>query len=169
MSQPILFPSGLDSGAVISDCGVYRYRLWRYWDQDRPRCNFLMLNPSTANEVDNDPTVSKCIRYARSWGYGGIIVSNLFALRSTDPAALGSYPDPVGPEDDDQILLAAWSCSIVVAAWGAHPGIEGRVRDVRRLLADTGISLHCLTLTKGGHPGHPLFLRGGLRPVPMEA
>jgi hypothetical protein len=167
--QASLFDRGTDSGAVISECGTYRYRLWRYWEPDRPRCNFLMLNPSTADETVDDPTIRRVVRYARDWGHGGIVVTNLFSLRSTDPAALKSAPDPVGPDNDRHILEAATGSTIVIAAWGAHPGIEGRVRDVRRMLADGGIPLHCLATTKGGHPGHPLFLKGGLRPIPMEA
>jgi hypothetical protein len=167
--QASLFPSGLDSGAVISDCGVYRYKLWRTWNPDLPTCNFLMLNPSRADAVDNDPTATRCIGYSKAWGYGGLLITNIFALRSTDPAALKSAADPVGPDNDRHVVEVARSSSLVVAAWGAHPGIEGRVRAVRRMLADAGVTLHCLALTKGGHPGHPLFLRGGLVPIKMEA
>jgi hypothetical protein len=97
MSQPPLFPSGLDSGAIISGCGIFRYKLWRTWESDLKLCNFLMLNPSTEDAVDDDPTVVKCIRYARTWGHGGIVVTNLFALRSTDPAALKTAPIRSGP------------------------------------------------------------------------
>jgi hypothetical protein len=167
--QASLFDRGTDSGAVISDCGTFRYRLWRTWEPDLPRCNFLMLNPSIADSSIDDQTIRKVTGYARYWGHGGIVVTNLFAFRSTDPAGLSRVADPVGPDNDRHVIEAATSSALVVAAWGAHPGIEGRVRDVRRMLADAGISLHCLALTKGGHPGHPLFLRGGLKPIPMEA
>jgi hypothetical protein len=167
--QADLFDSGIEMDAVFGgpdDC--YRYRLSRMWDEELSVVNFLMLNPSTASHQVNDPTVIRCIGYSKAWGYGGLLITNLFALRSTDPDALKSAADPVGPLNDRHIAEVARSSAIVVAAWGAHPGIEGRARDVRRMLADAGIPLHCLALTKGGHPGHPLFLKSDLVPVPME-
>jgi hypothetical protein len=166
--QASLFDRGTESGAVISECGIYRYKLWRFWDDRRPGCAFIMLNPSVADASIDDPTIRRVVGYARGWDYGSVTVANLFALRSTDPAALKSAADPVGPLNDRHVAEVARSSAIVVAAWGAHPGIEGRARDVRRMLADAGIPLHCLALTKGGQPGHPLFLKGGLIPVPME-
>lgn len=126
-----------------------------------------MLNPSIADSLIDDPTIQRCVGYARSWGCGGIAVTNLFAFRSTDPAALKAAPDPVGPDNDLHILAAARSSAIVVVAWGAHPGIAVRVQIVRDLLARAGVPLHCLALTKGGHPGHPLFLKGDLKPTPF--
>src|SRR3954469_17706712 len=92
------------TGARFSADGLYRYALWRVWDADRGLCNFLMLNPSTADETVNDPTVARCARRARSWGYGGLVVTNLFAFRATDPSGLRAAPDPVGPEDDAAIV-----------------------------------------------------------------
>jgi hypothetical protein len=166
--QASLFERGTDSGAVISECSIYRYKLWRYWDDRRPGCAFIMLNPSVADASIDDPTIRRVVGYARGWDYGSVTVVNLFALRSTDPAAMKSAADPVGRLNDRHIAEVARSSSLVVAAWGAHPGIEGRARDVRRMLADAGVTLYCLALTKGGHPGHPLFLKSDLVPVPME-
>jgi hypothetical protein len=166
--QASLFDRGTDSGAVISECGIYRYKLWRFWDDRLPACAFIMLNPSVADASIDDPTIRRVVGYARGWDYGSVTVANLFALRSTDPAAMKSAADPVGPLNDRHIVEVARSSALVVAAWGAHPGIEGRARDVRRMLADAGVTLYCLALTKGGHPGHPLFLKSDLVPVSME-
>jgi hypothetical protein len=168
LMQASLFVRGTASGAVISDDNVYRYKLWRFWDDRLPACAFIMLNPSVADASIDDPTIRRVVGYARSWDYGSVTVVNLFALRSTDPAALKSAADPVGPLNDRHIAEVARSSAIIVAAWGAHPGIEGRARDVRRMLADAGVTLHRLALTKGGHLGHPLFLKSDLKPVPME-
>jgi hypothetical protein len=166
--QASLFDRGTDSGAVISECGIYRYKLWRFWDDRLPACAFIMLNPSVADASIDDPTIRRVVGYARGWDYGSVTVANLFALRSTDPAAMKSAADPVGPLNDRHIVEVARSSALVVAAWGAHPGIEGRARDVRRMLADAGVMLHCLAITKGGQPGHPLFLKSDLVPVSME-
>lgn len=166
--QPSLFESGIDTGAIISGCGTYRYKLWRTWDSGAPTCNFLMLNPSTADHRIDDPTIRRCVGYARSWGHGGIVVTNLFSLRSTDPTALKSAPDPIGPENDGHVVEAASKSALVVAAWGAHGSYRGRSRAVVALLSCRGIAMHCLTRTAAGEPGHPLFLKGDLVPMPME-
>ena len=94
----------MTSGATFSDDGVYRYRLWREWDADLPSCLFIMLNPSTADATQDDPTIRRCIDYARRWGFGRLEVGNLFALRSTDPKALYAADDPVGPDNDDALM-----------------------------------------------------------------
>ena len=99
-----LFPES--SGATFSPCRRYRYTLWRQWDE-RPPATFIMLNPSTADETANDPTVERCQRRAQAMGYGGVRVANIFALRSTDPRALYTAEDPVGPENDHALLTLA--------------------------------------------------------------
>lgn len=129
-------------------------------------CVFIGLNPSTADEHESDPTVRRCINYAERWGHGRLIMLNLFAFRATDPKRMKIVPDPIGPDNDRTLIataaLAIQSGGIVVAAWGAHGGHLNRAAAVRTLLAP--FSLHYLTLTKAGEPGHPLYLKGDLKP-----
>ena len=141
--------------ALSDSANVYRYLLeWR-WGTAAPMV-FVMLNPSTADALRNDPTLRRCAGFARREQCGGLVVVNLFALRATDPAALTKHPDPVGP-DNDQILCAAAGCGApVIAAWGVHGELHGRERAVTRLLAPA--ALHCLGRTAHGHPRHPLYL-----------
>lgn len=155
----------LDRGATFSPCGIYRYALWRLW-ADTPPLLFLMLNPSTADETSNDPTVERCERRARALGFGGLRVANLFALRSTDPRALRHHPDPVGPENDRHILAAARKAAQVVCAWGIHGRLGNRSQAVTRLLLAAGIPLHILSLTRDSEPSHPLYLPYHLEPQP---
>lgn len=150
--------------AVFSADRRHRYHLSRVWAADRPRVNFLMLNPSTADALTLDPTVTRCAGFARSWGYGQMAVTNCFALRSTDPAGLRLVDDPVGADNDGAIVSAATAADLVVAAWGVHAVHLDREAQVRRLLADAGVALHVLRVTKHGHPGHPLYVRGTTSP-----
>lgn len=143
--------------------GPYRYNLWRLWD-DRPHAVFIMLNPSTADASEDDPTIRRCMGFARSWGYGGICVVNLFAYRSTDPRALASVPDPVGPRNDQQIDATLGGADLVVAAWGAHGTLGARSATVRALV-EKHRPLYHLGLTKNGSPRHPLYLRSDTQPT----
>ena len=152
-----------ETGASFSPCGQYRYTLWRTWGVG-PLCNFLMLNPSTAGEVQNDPTVERCQRRAESWGYGGLIVTNLYAFRSTDPKRLKYQIDPVGPDNADAIRESAGQCQIVVCAWGAHGGERGNA--VLAMLREfCPWKLLYLRFTSKGAPEHPLFLPYTLKPI----
>ncbi|PJR13942.1 DUF1643 domain-containing protein [Sinorhizobium meliloti] len=150
------------SSAVISDCGTYRYRLERDWDATASKVAFLMLNPSTADHTEDDPTIRRCIGFAKAWGFGGIIVGNLFALRSTYPKALYSHPDPVGPDNDEHLVGICQSSLRIVCAWGTHGTLHGRDRVVydRLELFD----LRALKVTSKGHPGHPLYVAGNTVP-----
>lgn len=148
----------------------YRYWLTRRWGQsDDQIVNFVMMNPSVADASVDDPTIRRCIGFARSWGYGGLVVTNLFALRSTDPMELYHVDDPVGPLNDEYIARWAGGADLVVAAWGALGVMKGRSAEVLYDLRKRGIVPHAISMTKGGHPGHPLYLPKILRPVPMEA
>lgn len=145
------------SWAVYSACEKYRYRLRRYWN-DGKRIAFLMLNPSTATELKNDPTVERCERRARNLGYGGFEVINIFALRSTDPKGLYSSPDPVGVRNDQAILDAITNCDSVLCAWGNHGALNDRGNIVRALISATDRPLMHLGITKIGQPKHPLYV-----------
>lgn len=152
-----------DSGAVISSCGTYRYELFRRWAAG-PQLAWIMLNPSTADATVDDPTIRRCIGFARAWGYGAIVVWNLFALRATDPRDLGQHPDPVGPANDLTLLNGVRRRELTICAWGAHGSFLGRGQTVRQLIAREGLRVHHLGLTKSGHPRHPLYLPGSTTP-----
>jgi hypothetical protein len=162
--------SEMESGAVLSDCGRYRYRLWRLWDRWEPRALFVMLNPSTADAEQDDPTIRRCIGFAKSWNYGGIEVVNVFALRATDPGELRKHPAPVGPANLSHIEDAVMTAGVVICAWGAHPfAREAAARTLGWMLKVRRSSVMCLRQTKGGHPAHPLYLPADLRPVPFPS
>jgi hypothetical protein len=144
-------------GATLSPCRTYRYRLWRYWGSG-PRLNVLMLNPSTADEQQDDPTIRKCLHWARKWGCGGLVVTNLFALRSADPRNLKKVADPVGPENDRHILEVARGCGSVLCAWGNDGALLNRAERVYRLLRKDHCLLYALKVSKTGEPCHPLYL-----------
>lgn len=156
-----------DRGAVISDCQRYRYLLWRRWDVSKPRALFVMLNPSTADANLDDPTIRRCIGFARSWGMGGIRVVNLYPFRATHPLDLWKADRPEGYGNLGYIERAIDSDGISIAAWGAH-GKEKAVREVRNLFYEMGTPLYALKLTKGGQPGHPLYLPASAAPIVFE-
>lgn len=141
------------SGAVLSDDREYRYQLRRCWDVRKPILAFIMLNPSTADETDDDPTVRRCLGYAQDWGYGALLVGNLFALRTSDPALLGEHDDPIGPKNDAWLAKIVEKADRVVAAWGANGELVDRGREVAGRFDD----LYALGTTKDGHPVHPLY------------
>lgn len=152
------------STALFSPCGLYRYVLRRRWD-DGPVCNFVMLNPSTADEAKNDPTVARCLNRARAWGFGSLVVTNLFAIRSTDPRILRQHADPVGPINDVVIESEAAAAGLVIAAWGHHGMFGNRVGNVLKLMDEKRIHLHALKVSElTGQPCHPLYLPYDLTP-----
>lgn len=157
--------------ADVSECGEYRYSLTRRWDIAFPLLTFLMLNPSTADAEEDDQTIRKCIGFARSWGYGGIDVVNLYAFRSTDPKQLVAQQslgkDIVGPGNNDVIFdamrRAADASTQLVCAWGSirtgRPRtIETRVVNVKSMARTAGVTLQCIGRTKDGDPRHPLMV-----------
>jgi hypothetical protein len=157
-----------ESGATFSPCRRWRYLLWRRWDASQPAANFLMLNPSTADEVKLDPTCSRARDYAERWGYGALIVTNIFAFRNTDPSQMKAAVDPVGPGNDAAIVRAAKDSALVVCAWGNHGGFLGRSAEVLEKLKANGIALHALRVNAGGEPAHPLYLPSRLPAVPLR-
>lgn len=158
--------SGLpESGASFSPCRAYRYSLWRKWGPEQDGyAMFVGLNPSTADETLNDPTVRRCIAFAKGWGYSGMFMTNIFAFRATDPEVMKAQAEPVGQENDDTLRRLARGAGVVVAAWGVHGKHAGRDSEVRALLP----GIHCLKLTKKGAPGHPLYLKKTLVPIPYN-
>ena len=156
------------STAIYSPCERYRYSLTRIWDPSGRRVNFVMLNPSTATEVQNDPTVERCERRARALGYGSFAVTNIFAWRDTDPRAMRAVSDPVGPGNDAAIRDRADWADDVVAAWGTHGAHLGRGAQVRELLLRTRKPVFHLGLSKGGHPKHPLYISYTQSPLPWS-
>lgn len=156
------------TGATFSECGRYRYALWRQWDKSQPYCLFLMLNPSTADEVDNDPTIERCERRARAMGFGGLYVANLFAWRSTDPRALALADDPVGPANDKAIVKAAKKAGKVICGWGNDGTLRGRDATVLALLRKAKVEPHALAINKDGSPRHPLYVAYSEEPKPMR-
>ena len=151
--------------AIFSDCRQYRYTLHRRIGLESEICNFIMLNPSTADEEKSDPTVTRCISFAKRWGYGILCVTNIFALRSTDPSILPSCLDPVGPDNNHWIDAMARQADKVIVAWGNWGATNGRSLEIRHMLAD--VPLYYLTLTNQGEPGHPLYLPSSTIPILM--
>lgn len=157
---------GIDSEAVYSECGAYRYSLWRRWGPG-PTQLYIMLNPSTASEQRNDPTVGRCETRARAAGMGGFAVVNLFAWRATRPQDLKSATAPVGPDNDRTITEAVAKADQVICAWGVYGAHMNRGPDVAQSLQEQAKIFH-LGLTKGGHPRHPLYLTYKALPQPWS-
>lgn len=159
---------GVRSEAVYSACGAYRYALTRVWDDSLPRLAFVMLNPSTASELADDPTVARCVRRARVGGWGAVRVCNLFALRETRPERLKAHPEPEGAENEGQLAEACLWADVVAAAWGVHGAHLGQGQKVAvRLRRDARALLH-LGLTRAGHPRHPLYVSYGVKMTRWE-
>ena len=155
----------MKKSAVFSSDRTYRYILWRIWDEDMPYAMFVGLNPSTADEKKDDPTVRRCIGYAQYWKYGALCMTNLFAFRVTDPKILKSVKEPIGKDNDMWLKRLSKKAGIVIAAWGVNGGYMGRDKFVLRLLDNT----YCLQTTKDGFPSHPLYLKKSICPKKLVA
>jgi len=153
------------STAVYSDCESYRYLLTRTWDDAGQKALFVMLNPSTATEYQNDPTVERCERRARALGFGAFRVTNIFAWRDTDPKKMRAAADPVGPQNDVAIVESAFWADRIICAWGAHGAYLRRGPAVEVLLRATGRPLHHLGLNRDGQPRHPLYIGYLVQPL----
>ena len=154
--------------ATVSEDGLYRYRLSRDCGSgSRTSVTFVMLNPSTADATSDDPTVRRCIGFARRWNFRQVQVVNLFAWRATDPGALSLVSDPVGPENDAHILDACRTAEWVICAWGSRAFARRRAEDVARMLRESGIHLRCLRHSRHGRPWHPLYVSYGAKPIPL--
>jgi len=152
----------MKSSAHFSRCRSFRYALWREWNAGEPKVLMIGLNPSTADATRNDPTIRRCIGFARDWGFGGLWVLNLFAYRATHPSDLKVAGDPVGPRNDKWLRDVARKTARAVAVWGNDGAFMGRSTRVRDMLGDR---LEVIRLNAGGEPAHPLYLPKGLKPV----
>lgn len=145
----------MQGGAIIK--GDYRYLLWREWDDRGKTVAFIMLNPSRADATVNDPTITRCLQFARSWGYGRLEVVNLFAYRTPHPSLLKQAAEPIGQENDEYILKTVFNSDRAILAWGNWGTWQQRDLSVLRLLK-TRSPLYCFGITQKGCPRHPLYL-----------
>ena len=162
---------------IFSEDRVYRYTLWRDFECDDifqpPRffnsfVQFIGLNPSTADENNDDPTIRRCIQFAKDWGYGSFCMTNLFAFRATDPRVMKLHKWPIGADNTNQIMDVAGEAGLIVAAWGRDGSHMGRGEQVLSALASIGKSVYHLGLNGDGTPKHPLYLRGDTMPSPFD-
>ncbi len=156
-------------GAMLDESRVYRYSLWRRWRADACMSGmaaFVGLNPSKADETQDDPTTRRCIGFAQSWGFGGMVILNIFAIRATDPQEMKQARCPIGELNDEALTRIADSCGLVVCCWGSHGDHLGRGAVVLGLLRrQCGTAVWHLGLTKKGHPRHPLYLRSSTQRI----
>ena len=155
---------GMEETAIFSRCRTWRYTLNRRWSE-ATRVVFLLCNPSTADEAQDDPTLRRCRGFAQSWGYGGMTILNLFAIRGTDPRILARVEDPVGPENDANILRTLEDCQLLVCAWGCGGHMKGELRKRPATVVSMirsrfpYLAIGCLGYTADGTPRHPLMLK----------
>lgn len=161
-------PSGMLRTAEVSDCGTYRWTLTREWNAKLPRVGFVMLNPSTADAEHDDPTLRRCVGFARQWGYGSLVVRNLYALRATDPTQLWQHDAPIGWRTP-AVLTACAQDALTICAWGAHGQRHNRGANVAAVLRRNHVALFHLGITKTGQPRHPLYLPGSQKPIEWSA
>ena len=154
-----------NAGAHLSKCQRYRFALWRIWDPSLPYVLFIGLNPSTADASNDDPTLVRCRNFARDWGYGGVVMANLFAWRATQPADMLAATHPVGRGNNAWLKKLSGQAGIVIAAWGNDGNHLQRAGKVRALLPE----MYCLKLNKSGQPAHPLYLKASLKPVRLSS
>jgi len=153
----------MQRAATISECQRYRYSLRRTWAEGKAVVCFIMLNPSTADAEIDDPTIRRCIGFGKAWNFDALEVVNLFALRATKPMALLTASDPVGPENDEAILMAAERSHLIICAWGAELLAVDRAKPIFAMLKRH--PLYCVGVTKSCRPKHPLYIRGDQQPV----
>ncbi|MEE9902882.1 MULTISPECIES: DUF1643 domain-containing protein [Acinetobacter] len=153
----------MEKGADISECNKYRYSLWRVWDKNKPIFTFIGLNPSTADHLQDDPTITRCINFAQSWGGGGIYMANLFAYRATNPQDMMAQDDPIGAKNDEYLKQLSSQSKYIIACWGNVGIYKQRSSFVKDLLKG---QLHYLELNKTGEPKHPLYIHSSTQIKP---
>lgn len=157
----------MEQTATFSRCKQYRYQLERSWGVRTSRKStvvFIGLNPSTADATTDDPTIRKCIAYARAWQFNKLIMINLFAWRATDPTELLQSEDPIGKQNDIHMSRAVASGSLILACWGEYGSLLNRADEVRARIPR---HLYCLRTNASGQPTHPLYLPAALTPVKL--
>jgi hypothetical protein len=157
-----------DFGAVFDPRRKYRYLLWRQWDKELPKLCWVMLNPSTADEQHNDPTISRCVGFAKRWGFGSMKVVNAFAYRATDSNELKRVRDPIGRQADEYIQEALASADKVVVAWGNWGTLLDRHLALNEMLSSSDLDVSCFGITNLKQPKHPLYLRNDSDLVPYR-
>ncbi len=154
----------MKTDAILSKNRKYRYVLSRIWDESKPTVMIIGLNPSTADETENDPTIIKCIDFAKSWGYGGVYMLNLFGFRATKPKDMFNTDEPIGQDNDKYIEEYSKICDKVICAWGNDGSYKNRSKDILSKIENT----YYLKLNQTGEPAHPLYLKGDLIPIKFE-
>jgi len=150
--------------AVFSPCRKYRYSLSRTWDINQKIILFIGLNPSTADETHDDPTIRRCLLYSSRWGFGGMIMVNLFAFRATLPKDLKNSKHPVGRDNNQFIIHAHKDASMTIAAWGNDGDLYNRDQEVLEIISNP----MCLKVNKTGQPAHPLYQKKDIKPKPFS-
>lgn len=160
---------------IFSPCRKWRYTLWREWDVDsvtgcsddlnhaHQYVQFIGLNPSTADEVQDDPTIRRCIQFAKDWGYGALCMTNLFAWRATEPEDMMRATHPIGDDNDKHLAQIAAGAGVIIAAWGNDGSYLYRAQHVKKFIP----AMMCLKMTGNRQPAHPLYLKGDLKPIPL--
>lgn len=157
-----------EQGATFSECEIYRYALWRTWDTNLPILVWGLLNPAKATQDQTDATNTRGEVRARALGFGTNVFLNAFGVRTPSPKVMKAHPNPVGPENDAVIMEWLTKADMFIAGWGTHGTHLGRDVEMRKLIADAGVTMHALKITKNGHPGHPLYLPYDLKPFPFN-
>ncbi|HMP07602.1 MAG TPA: DUF1643 domain-containing protein [Lacipirellulaceae bacterium] len=155
----------IEKTAWLSPCGRYRHALGRHWDRAAGFALFIGVNPSTADAEQDDPTIRRCVRFAKDWGYGGLEMCNLFDWRATDPAKLPRKGFAVSEYNDPTLRVRVAGAAVVIAAWGAVPWAQPRIDEIQRTVFAEEPRWHCLGLTKQGYPRHPLYVPAKAVPV----
>lgn len=154
----------MEKKAIISKDKIYRYKLSRTWDSTKPTILFIGLNPSIADENVDDPTITRCINFAKDWGYGTLLMANLFAFRSTYPKDIYLIDDPIGKDNDHYLLECVTQSDLIVACWGNNGTYMNREKVITELVPN----LYCLQKNKNGTPHHPLRPPRNIHPLPFN-
>lgn len=159
---------GSTAGCVLSACGRYRYALWRILDRSKPFWLMALLNPSTATEEQNDPTISRCITRASRADAGGLVVVNTGAIRETNPDQACRAADPIGPHNEAWVRALIPACDMHIAGWGPNAARFGGDRQMLEIFREAQVQLHALKLNRDGSPRHPLYVPYSAQPIPMS-
>lgn len=158
-------------GCVLSEddlAASYRYALWRIWDPTKPKWLFVLLNPSTADHEENDDTIKRLMKRAKTGGSGGVVVANAGAIRETDSDAACLHEDPMGPHNEAWLRALIPTCDFYIVGYGMKARRFGGDTLVKRVFADAGVTVHALRLCQDGTPEHPLYLAYALQPQQLD-